>query len=99
MTPFQKGYQQRLAVERQGSADQRDGGNGGSQCIHTDQKTALAFLNAQPLSHLRQSTRRLRGGWLYAIMGSWTMALRVYAGTVVLMAIGGLMMPRPRRPK
>lgn len=39
----------------------------------------------------------LLGGWLYAVTGSWTMALWVYAGTVVPMAIGGLMMARPDR--
>lgn len=35
--------------------------------------------------------------WLYAITGCWTMALWVYAGTVIPMATGGLTMARPGR--
>jgi CP family cyanate transporter-like MFS transporter len=39
----------------------------------------------------------LLGGWLYSTTGSWTLALVVYAGTLVPMAVGGLMMARPGR--
>ncbi|PUA19874.1 hypothetical protein C7W93_08710 [Glaciimonas sp. PCH181] len=34
---------------------------------------------------------------LYAITGSWTMALWVHAATVIPIATGGLMMARPGR--
>jgi CP family cyanate transporter-like MFS transporter len=52
---------------------------------------------AMGIGYLAGTLGPLLGGWLYAITGSWTMALWVYAGTVVPMAIGGLMMARPGR--
>lgn len=52
---------------------------------------------AMGIGYLAGTLGPLLGGWLYAVTGSWTMALWVYAGTVVPMAIGGLMMARPGR--
>ena len=51
----QQHHQQRFAVECEGGTDQWNGGNGGGQRINTDQKTNLAFFDAQPLGHLWQN--------------------------------------------
>lgn len=52
---------------------------------------------AMGIGYLAGTLGPLLGGWLYAMTGSWTMALWVYAGTLVPMAIGGWMMARPGR--
>ena len=52
---------------------------------------------AMGIGYLAGTLGPLLGGWLYAVTGGWTMALWVYAGTVVPMAAGGLMMARPGR--
>jgi len=52
---------------------------------------------AMGIGYLAGTLGPLLGGWLYAVTGSWTTALWVYAGTVVPMAAGGLMMARPGR--
>lgn len=52
---------------------------------------------AMGIGYLASTLDPLLGGWLYAVTDSWTMALWDFAGTVVPMAIGGLMMTRPGR--
>lgn len=52
---------------------------------------------AMGIGYLAGTLGPLLGGWLYAITGSWTAALWVYAASVVPMAAGGLMMARPGR--
>lgn len=52
---------------------------------------------AMGIGYLAGTLGPLLGGWLYATTGGWAMALWVYAGTILPMAIGGMMMARPGR--
>src|SRR5690554_2274290 len=52
---------------------------------------------AMGIGYLAGTLGPLLGGWLYAVTGSWTLALWVYVGTIIPMAIGGAMMARPNR--
>jgi len=52
---------------------------------------------AMGIGYLAGTLGPLLGGWLYATTGSWVTPLWVYAGTVVPMSVGGLMMARPGR--
>jgi MFS transporter, CP family, cyanate transporter len=52
---------------------------------------------AMGIGYLAGTLGPLVGGWLYARTGQWTTALWVYAGTVIPMVAGGLMMARPGR--
>jgi len=52
---------------------------------------------AMGIGYLAGTLGPLLGGWLYASTGTWTTPLWVYAGTVIPMSIGGLMMARPGR--
>jgi CP family cyanate transporter-like MFS transporter len=52
---------------------------------------------AMGIGYLADTLGPLLGGWLYARTGHWTTALWVYAGTVIPMVAGGLMMARPGR--
>lgn len=54
----QQRQQQRLAVDRERGADQRDGADGGGQRVDADQEADVAFGDAEPLCHLRQDARR-----------------------------------------
>lgn len=49
------------------------------------------------LRHAVTRMSPLLGGWLYAMTGGWTAALRVHAATRIPMTAGGLMMARPGR--
>lgn len=52
---------------------------------------------AMGIGYLAGTLGPLLGGWFYAVTGSWTLALWVYVGTIIPMAIGGAMMARPNR--
>jgi len=52
---------------------------------------------AMGIGYLAGTLGPLLGGWLYAVTGSWALALWVYVGTIIPMAIGGSMMARPNR--
>lgn len=52
---------------------------------------------AMGIGYLAGTLGPLLGGWLYASTGTWTTPLWVYAGTVLPMSLGGLMMARPGR--
>ena len=52
---------------------------------------------AMGLGYLAGTLGPLLGGWLYAATGGWTVPLWVYVATALPMAIGGMMMARPRR--
>lgn len=52
---------------------------------------------AMGIGYLAGTLGPLLGGWFYAMTGNWTLALWVYVGTLIPMAIGGFIMARPNR--